>query len=79
MQRLNANNLVYKANHSIKIVDENDSQVVQETTPDVVLTDDDGKFSGVTFATGSGTAIGSFVILASDKVNAAKRNFTVTS
>lgn len=64
---------------TIKIVDENDSQVVQETTPDVVLTDDDGKFSGVTFATGSGTAIGSYVILASDKVNAAKRNFTVTS
>ena len=63
----------------IKIVDENDSGVIQATSPEVVLTDDDGDFSGVTFATASGTAIGSYIILAHDKINSAKKNFTVTS
>ena len=64
---------------SIKIVDENGSGVVQETTPTVVLTDDSGNFTGVTFATDASTIVGSYVILATDKVNYAKRNFTVTS
>jgi hypothetical protein len=63
----------------IKIVDENESGIIQATTPEVVLTDDSGDFSGITFATSSGTAIGSYVILATDKINFAKRNFTVTS
>jgi len=62
----------------IKIVDENESGVIQATTPEVVLTDDAGDFSGITFATASGTAIGSYQILATDKINFAKRNFTVT-
>jgi len=64
---------------TVKVVDENGSGVIQETTPAVVLTDDSGDFTAVTFATASGTAIGSYVILATDKVNFAKRNFTVTS
>ena len=44
-----------------------------------VLTDDDGDFTGITFATSATEAVGSYVILATDKINFAKRNFTVTS
>ena len=64
---------------TVKIVDENGAGSVQTTSPTVVLTDDNGDFSGVTFATSSSEAIGSYIILAHDKVNTAKRNFTVTS
>ena len=64
---------------TVKVVDENGGGVVQETTPTIVLTDDSGDFTGVTFATDATTAVGSYVILATDKVNYAKRNFTVTS
>ena len=53
---------------TVKIVDENGSGIVQTTTPDIVLTDDSGAFSAVTFATTTGTAIGSYVILVTDGV-----------
>lgn len=63
----------------VKLIDENGSGAIQTTTPEVVLTDANGDFSAVTFATGSDEAIGSYVVLVHDKVNHAKLNFTVTS
>jgi len=64
---------------SIKIVDKNGNGVAQTTSPAVVLTDDNGDFSGVTFATATTDAVGSYEIVAHDKVNHVIRNFTVTS
>jgi hypothetical protein len=63
----------------IKIVDANGNGAIKTTTPTTVLTDDSGDFSSVTFATLSTDAVGSYEILAHDKVNHSKRNFTVTS
>jgi hypothetical protein len=64
---------------TVKIVDESGNGQLSETTPETVLTDDNGAFTGITFATSSTEDIGSYVILATDKINHAKRNFTVTS
>ena len=64
---------------SIKIVDENGNGVAQTTSPAVVLTDDNGDFNSVTFATATTDTIGSYEIVAHDKINHSRRNFTVTS
>ena len=64
---------------AVKIVDGNGNGAVQTTTPTTVLTDDNGDFSNVTFATLSTDAVGSYEIVVHDKVNHASRNFTVTS
>jgi hypothetical protein len=63
---------------TIRLIDNNDAFSTMDTTPANVLSDDTGNWTGVTVTIPVNNPISSIKVLADDKFNTVKRNFTVT-
>ena len=62
----------------VRMVAGNNTAQTMSTSPSIILTDDDGNWSGYTITIPTSATTSSYTILVHDKVNTVKRNIVVT-